>query len=329
MIAGSEKTVGFVLIDGFALMSATSAIEPLRAANLLSGSNLYRTRLFSEDGSWIASSCGGAFETEPMANAASNLDLLFVVAGGDPLAQASGTLYAHLRALNVRGVPLGGISGGAVYLAKAGVMESRRFTVHWEYFEELQALNDRFLMERRLFVIDRDRYTCAGGVAPLDMMHAIIRSDHGAELARSVSDWFIHTGIRSAEDPQRLEFADSRQSFHASVDAAVELMETHIADPLSLEQIAMLSGSGVRQLQRRFDAQFGRPIMQVYMQLRLKKADELVRKTRLSFMEVALATGFTNQSHFGQAFRTIFGMTPRDRRTQAAGEFISEVKPLG
>ncbi|WP_306142160.1 GlxA family transcriptional regulator [Roseibium sp. MMSF_3412] len=329
MTAGSEKTVGFVLIEGFALMSATSAIEPLRAANLLSGSNLYRTRLYSEDGGWIASSCGGAFETEPMAKAAVDFDVLFVVAGGDPLAQASGMIFSHLRALNVRGVPLGGISGGAVYLAKAGVMENRRFTVHWEYFEELQALNDRFLMERRLFVIDRDRYTCAGGVAPLDMMHAIIRSDHGAELARSVSDWFIHTGIRSAEDPQRLEFADSRQSFHASVDAAVELMETHIADPLSLEQIAMLSGSGVRQLQRRFDEQFGRPIMQVYMQLRLKKADELVRKTRLSFMEVALATGFTNQSHFGQAFRTTLGMTPRDRRKQAASEFISEVKSPG
>ncbi|WP_420334652.1 GlxA family transcriptional regulator [Roseibium sp.] len=310
-------------------MPATSAIEPLRAANLLSNQDLYCLRLYSEKGGWIASSCGGAFETETLANAAGDLDLLFVIAGGDPLAQAGKMLISRLRALNVRGVPLGGISGGAVYLAKAGVMENRRFTVHWEYFEELQALNDRFLMERRLFVIDRDRYTCAGGVAPLDMMHAIIRSDHGAELAQSVSDWFIHTGIRRAEDPQRLEFADSRQAFHGSVRAAVELMETHIADPLSLEQIAMLSGSGVRQLQRRFDDQFECPVMQVYMQLRLKKADELIRKTRLSFMEVALATGFANQSHFGQVFRTNFGMTPRGRRKQAASEFISEVRPPG
>lgn len=329
MTAGAEKAVGIVLIDGFALMSAASTIEPLRAANRLSGSDLYRTRLFSEKGGWIASSCGGAFETEPLANAAVDLDLLFVVAGGDPLARAGSALLSHLRALNVRGVPLGGISGGAVYLAKAGVMENRRFTVHWEYFAELQALNDRFLMERRLFVIDRDRYTCAGGVAPLDMMHAIIRSDHGAELAQSVSDWFIHTGIRRAEDPQRLEFADSRQSFHTSVRAAVELMETHIADPLSLEQIATLSGSGVRQLQRRFDEQFGCPVMQVYMRLRLRKADELIRKTRLSVMEVALATGFTNQSHFGQVFRTTLGTTPRARRKQAAGEFVSEVMPQG
>lgn len=329
MTAGAQKTVGFVLIDGFALMSATSAIEPLRAANLLSGQDLYRSRLFSEKGGWIASSCGGAFETEPLANAASNLDLLFVVAGGDPLTKAGNVLLSQLRFLNVRGLPLGGISGGAVYLAKAGVMENRRFTVHWEYFEELQAVNDRLLMERRLFVIDRDRYTCAGGVAPLDMMHAIIRSDYGADLAQSVSDWFIHTGIRRAEDPQRLEFADRRQAFHSSVHAAVELMETHIADPLSLEQIAMLSGSGMRQLQRRFDEQFGCPIMQVYMQLRLKKADELIRKTKLSFMEVALATGFTNQSHFGQVFRTNFSQTPRARRKQAQSEFISEVRILG
>ena len=328
MAAGANKAVGFALIDGFALMSATSAIEPLRAANLLSGRDLYRTRLFSDKGGWIASSCGGAFETEPLANAAGDLDLLFVIAGGDPLGAAGSALFSHLRTLNVRGVPLGGISGGAVFLARAGVMENRRFTVHWEYFEELQAMNDRFLMERRLFVIDRDRYTCAGGVAPLDMMHAVIRSDYGAELAQSVSDWFIHTGIRRAEDPQRLEFAESRQVFHVSVSAAVDLMETHIADPLSLEQIAMLSGSGTRQLQRRFDQQFGSPVMQVYMRMRLKKADELIRKTRLSFMEVALATGFSNQSHFGQVFRSGFGVSPRDRRKQAASEFISEVKPF-
>ncbi|WP_421980280.1 GlxA family transcriptional regulator [Roseibium sp.] len=328
MIGWNEKAIGFVLVGGYALMPATSAIEPLRAANLLSGRSLYRTRLFSQEGGWIASSCGGAFETEPLSSATGDLDILFVVAGGDPLAQPGSALLSHLRALSVHGVPLGGISGGAVFLAKAGVMQNRRFTVHWEYYEELQALSDRFLMERRLFVIDRDRYTCAGGVAPLDMMHAIIRSDHGAELAKSVSDWFIHTGIRSAEDPQRLEFADSRQAFHASVDAAVELMETHIADPLSLEQIAMLSGSGPRQLQRRFDQQFGCPMMQVYMRLRLKKADELIRKTRLSFMEVALATGFSNQSHFGKVFRNHFGITPRDRRKQAAGEFISEVTAL-
>ena len=125
MIGRNEKAIGLVLVGGYALMPATSAIEPLRAANLLSGRSLYRTRLFSQEGGWIASSCGGAFETEPLSSATGDLDILFVVAGGDPLAQPGSALLSHLRALSVRGVPLGGISGGAVFLAKAGVMQNR------------------------------------------------------------------------------------------------------------------------------------------------------------------------------------------------------------
>ena len=227
------------------------------------------------------------------------------------------TVLGQLRALNARGLALGGISGGSVLLAKAGVMEKRRFTVHWEHYEELRALSDRFLLERRLFVIDRDRYTCAGGVAPLDMMYAIIGFDHGIALADAVADWFIHTGVRSGEDPQRIGYAGSHRQVHQVVLTALELMENHLADPLALSHIAMLSGIGVRQLQRRFDDEFGQSVMKCYMDIRLRKADELIRKTKLPFVEVALATGFINPAHFAKVYRTQYGSTPSNRRKNA------------
>ncbi len=307
--------IGFLLIDGFALMSCASAVEPLRAANLLADHALYDPIYLSRAGGRVRASCGAWFETETLENAG-RLDMLFVVAGGDPIGFEDTALFARLRELAARGLRLGGISGGGVILARAGVMENRRFTVHWEHFEALREWSDALLLERRLFVIDRDRATCAGGSAPLDMMHAMIRAEHGAELAGQVSDWFIHTGIRTAEAPQR---ARSRrgQALHRSTATALDLMESQLADPLPVARIARLVGASERQLQRRFAQDLGQSVAQAYLEIRLAKAEELLRQTRLAVTEVALACGFSNPGHFSTRFRTRYGQSPRKRRQAA------------
>lgn len=252
-------------------------------------------------------------DPEPQAS----YDYIIVGGGGHGLATAH-YLAKTFRKARIAVLEKGWIGGG-VLLAKAGLMTNRRFTVHWEHFDELQALSPAFLMERRLFVIDRDRLTCAGGVAPLDMMHAMIRSQEGAALAQSVMDWFIHTGIRQPEHPQKLETETWRTSINGSrlppvIEAAVDLMETHLADPLSLKQLAMLCGTSERQLQRRFSETTGRPITQTYMDMRLSKARDLLETTHLPITEVGHAIGFISQSHFASTFRRHFGKTPSEWR---------------
>ncbi|WP_238719679.1 GlxA family transcriptional regulator [Nitratireductor alexandrii] len=312
---GNTRRYGFLLVDGYALMSAASAVEPLRAANLLSERPLYDMRFVSAAGGWTRSSAlSGAFETEPVADCGTDFDILFVVAGGDPLAFRDDRLFAWLRRLARSGVPLGGISGGAAILAAAGVMTARRFTLHWQHIDALRAMHPEALVERRLFVIDRDRFTCAGGMAPLDMAHALIAKEHGVALARAVSDWFIHTGIRQAEAPQQLDAVQKYGLHHPALIATVELMASHIADPLKLEDLAALSGIGARQLERLAHAELGRSVMQFYRTLRLDKADELLRQSNLPLDEVALATGFVGRSHFSRAFQARFGVSPARRR---------------
>lgn len=309
------RRIGFVLIRGYALMSTAAAVEPLRAANLLTGRDLYALRYLSPGGGRVSASAGSAFDTEAIGTCASEtFDLVFVVAGGNPFAVHEPALNAWLRRLDARGVALGGISGGAALLAKAGLMANRRFTVHWEHEEALRSLSNTLLIERRLFVIDRDRYTCAGGVAPLDMMHALIAAEHGAAFARSVSDWFIHTHIRAPEQPQKAGLIEQYGTHHPALLAALELMESHLADPLSIEQLAHLAGVSPRQLQRLFQRQLGRSAKRFYLDLRLAKADELLRRTRLAIPEVAGLCGFANAAHFARALRAGTGETPTKRR---------------
>lgn len=314
----SAKRIGFLFIEGYALMSTAAALEPLRAANLFSDIPRYEVRILSVAGPQVRSSVGSILPAQPMQDAGTDFDLVFVVASGDPLAVSNPAIFSWLRRMDDAGVALGGISGGAAILACANLLENRRFTIHWHHYDDMRRQYPQLLLERRLYVIDRDRYTCAGGAAPLDMMHAIIARDHGTALAQRISDWFIQTEVRGAEAPQQSSIAARYGSLPRPVLAALELMESHVADPLTLEQIAKLSGLSTRQLQRRFREALGSSVMDVYRGIRLNTARDLLRASKLDVGEIAQMTGFAGQAHFADSFRRFFGTRPSQER-QAQG----------
>ena len=313
------RQFGFLLVEDHALMSTAAALEPLRAANLFSRIPLYGMRILSTGAPTVHSSVGSWFEACPMREAGVDFDLVFVVAGGEPQTLRDPALFTYLRQLDRAGVALGGISGGAAILANAGLLEGRRFTVHWHHFDAMKRMAPDLLIERRLFVIDRDRYTCAGGSAPLDMMHAIIARDHGVPFAQKISDWFIQTEIRGSEAPQQSGVAARYGPLPRAVEAAIGLMESHQADPLDLSQIAALSGLSARQLQRQFQAALGASVMETYRRLRLETARDLLRGSPLRIAEVAQMTGFATQAHFAETYAQVHGHPPSRDRGQDQG----------
>jgi len=312
------RRIAFLLVDGFALLSTAAALEPLRAANLFSPEKAYEVTLLTTAGPQATASIGARFEARHFHEVSPDFDMVFVVAGGDPARFNDAGVFAWLRQADRAGVALGGISGGAVILAKAGLLEGRRFTVHWHHYGDFDSLPGLWLLERRLFVIDRDRYTCAGGSAPLDMMHAIIARDHGTRFAQRISDWFIQTEIRAADAPQQASISSRYGVLPKAVMAALELMESHIADPLDQDQIATLVGLSTRQLHRQFVAALGRSMMESYRRIRLETARELIGASRLPLSEVAQMTGFSSQTHFSDAYRRFFGEAPSTPRRKKA-----------
>lgn len=312
--------IGFVLIPGYSLMSLASAVEPLRAANHLAEKTLYPCLFYSSKGGFMTSTSGGGFETLPLSRAhESGLDIAFVVAGGNPMLYDDPVLLCGLRVLTQRGVRLGGISGGSAILAKAGLMARRRFTVHWAHIDALMEFEPDLLIERALYVIDRDRYSCAGGVAAVDMMGALIASEYGVAFAREVSDWFIHPRLRTADEPQQATAGQRFNLHHPTLEAAVELMASHLADPLAPDQLAVLAGLSVRQLHRLFASQFGVSMMSFYRDIRLAKADELLQQSALSILDIALLTGFASAAHFSRCFRARYDMSPGLKRQRTRG----------
>lgn len=292
------------------MMSYAALAEPMRAANLLARRTLYEMINIGTSDAPVASS--GAAVVLPQARVGDDLalDYLFVVAGGDPTGYANRPVMNWLARLAREGVPLGGVSGGPIILARAGVMGRRRMTVHWEHANALAEISPHLMIERTLYVIDRDRVTCAGGTAPMDLMHALITQHHGGAFARLVSDWFMHTEIRPSAGPQRAGLVERVGSTNAAILDAVEAMEAHVAEPLTLDRLAGTAGLSPRQLNRLFTEKLGRPTMRYYRELRLQKAQSLLRNSPLTLTEIALATGFASSSHFSRAYAAQFGQPP-------------------
>ncbi|SHM35878.1 transcriptional regulator, AraC family with amidase-like domain [Roseovarius pacificus] len=305
-----SRRIGILPVEGFAMMSYAALTEPMRAANLLAGRDLYEMVNIGRSMAPVASSGAGLVAPQAKLGDDPRLDYLFVVAGGDPAAFADRAITGWLQRLARRGVLLGGVSGGPVILAQAGLMEGRRMTVHWEHAAALSEALPHLLIERTLYVIDRDRVTCAGGTAPMDLMHALIMQHHGAQFARLVSDWFMHTEVRPSVGPQRAGLVERVGTTAPAILDAVEAMEANLGDPLPLARLAEVAGLSPRQLNRQFSDKLGRPAMRYYRDLRLDMAQNLLRNSPLSLTEIALATGFASSSHFSRVYAQRFGQPP-------------------
>ncbi|MDH6269396.1 transcriptional regulator GlxA family with amidase domain [Rhizobium sp. SG_E_25_P2] len=303
--------IGFLLLPGFALMSFASAVEPLRAANLLAGKTLYEMRFFGADTEMAQSSVGVLAPIEPPPRSALELDLLLVVAGGDPARYLGNVaLVGFLRRMARSGLALGGISGGPFLLAAAGLLADRRFTVHWEHAAALSERWPDLIPERVRFVIDRDRITCGGGVAPLDLMHALIEDRHGPDFARAVSDWFLHRHVDPPTGPQRSSTAARYGIRHAGLIAVLERMEASVEEPTSRAEMARLAGVSERHLDRLFAANLNSSFQQEYLRIRLERGRSLLRQSPMKIAEIALACGFSGASQFSRAFRRLYGESP-------------------
>jgi len=316
--SGPAIRVGLLLIDDFALLSYASVTEPLRVANLLSGRELYRVRAVPASGSMATSSGGVLVPADTQVGERVDFDRVLVIAAGNPFAFADERIRQWLRHLARRGVLLGGVSGGPVVLAAAGLMGGYRMTLHWEHATALIERHPELIVERSLYVMDRERVSCAGGTAPLDLMHAMLLHDHGVVLARAVSDWLQHTEIRPAGGAQRAGVVERYGVHQAPLIEALSAMETHLADPLSLTDLALIAGVGVRQLTRLFDERLQGTPMAFYRRLRLEQAQRLLQQSGLAIAEVAAATGFVDAAHFTRSYRARFGTTPSQERDGAS-----------
>lgn len=308
------QVIGFVLLPRFSMIAFSSAVETLRQANQISGRELYRWPIFSMDGQAVAASNGLAFTPEGDLDAAAKLQTIALCGGLEIQKATDRRLISWLRRMDRQGCDIGGICTAAYVLAKAGLLEDVACTIHWEnlasFVEEFPELD----VSNELFEVERKRFTCAGGTAPLDMMLNVITQQHSHELAASVAEQFMHERIRDQHDHQRMSLPARLGVRHPKLLSIIATMEKNLEEPLSRAQLAREAGLSTRQLERLFRKYLNRSPARYYLELRLNRARLLLLQTNLSVIDVALACGFVSASHFSKCYRDFFGRTPRKER---------------
>ncbi len=307
----------FLLLDRFTMLSFAGAIEPLRIANRVAGRTIYTWALAGEGGARVACSNGTAFEVDMGLDEIGRDDLLFVCGGVDVQAATTRPVLNFLRREARRGVTIGGLCTGSYTLARAGLLDGKKATIHWEnqdsFLEEFEAVN----LTKSVFVIDGNRISTAGGTSSIDLMLKMIADDTDEDLANTVADQLIYASIRTDQDTQRLSIPTRIGVRHPKLSTVIQMIENNIEDPISPAVLARDVGMSTRQLERLFRRYLNRSPKRYYMELRLQKARNLLMQTDMSVINVALACGFASPSHFSKCYRAHYNTTPyRERGSQ-------------
>lgn len=304
------------LLEDFTHLAFSCAIEPLRIANLLSGKDLYRWRLASADGVKARSSNGTFTLVDCGMDPVPRGDTLFFLSGINVEDNITPDLLAYVRRERARGTRLGALCSAAFVLARAGLLDGRRATVHWQFHDGFEENFPEVHLHRSVFVADGKYPTASGGTATADLMLHLIARKHGEDLSVAVADQMVYNAARSGDAAQRFSVQSRFGMRNAHVTEAVRLMTETTEEPLSPAEIADHLNISTRQLERLFKRYMKCSPKKFATDMRLERARNLLLQTEISITEVAHACGFASTGHFSRVYRTRYGVTPTRQRAR-------------
>ena len=310
---GLPTRFGFLLLQDLSLISLSAAIEPLRMANRIAQSSVYSWQTLSEDGQAVYASDGLSINVDRGIDdevILDRLDAVIVCGGLNVEDKATEPIMRWLVRAHKQGLALGATCTGSYVLARAGLLDGYRCSVHWENIAALTDEFPRVHVGRSIYTIDRNRYTSSGGTAPIDMMLYFVRKQCGSNVSAGVAEQFVYERIRSAMERQRIPLRYMIGNLAPKLVSAVELMEANVREPISQQELAEYVGLSRRQLQRLFQKYLYCTPSRYYLQLRLQRAHEMLQRSSVDLAEISASTGFVSSSHFSKSYKDLFGYAP-------------------
>lgn len=306
--------IGFLLAPRFTLSAFANFVDVLRlAADDGDGSRPIRCRwsVLSNDMSSIQSSCGLRIQPDERLGDPTRFDYIIHVGGLIDAGNSPGPeVTAFLRLAAGSKVAIGGLCTGVFALARAGLMDGYRCCVSWFHHQDF--LNEFDLMRPvsdQIFVVDRDRLSCSGGVSAAHLAAFLVDRHIGRAAARkSLSIMMIDEAMTGDRPQPGLPLELSARD--PLVRRALLAMQQNLQAPLPVARIARDLGVGRRKLERHFNADLGIPPADASIRIRLSQARMLLRQTIFTVTRVAEETGFCDASHLIRVFREAEGMTP-------------------
>ncbi|MEV8350424.1 helix-turn-helix domain-containing protein [Streptomyces niveus] len=215
-----------------------------------------------------------------------------------------------VRRAHGRGARLVGFCSGAFTLAEAGVLDGRRATAHWQWADSFRARFRRVRFESDvLFVDDGDILTAAGSAAALDLGLHVVRRDHGAEVANSVSRRLVFAAHRDGGQRQFVE-RPVPDLPDESLAPVLAWAQERLDSPLTVATLATRASVSPATLHRRFQAQLGTTPLAWLTGERVALACRLIERGESRFELVARRSGLGTAANLRTLVRRETGLTP-------------------
>ena len=310
----ARLNVGFILARRFTLCAFANFVDVLRLAadeGDRSRPILCAWRVLSPTMEPISSSSGIVVQPEERLGDPARFDYLVIVGGlVDEIENLHPETVRFLERAAAQGVPLVGVCTGTFALHRAGLMDGYRVCVSWfhhddflERFDGLKPVSDR------IFVVDRDRLTCSGGVAAAHLAAFIVERHLGrARAAKSLHIMIIDEAMAAEEPQPGMPLALATDD--PLVRRALLAMQQSLDSPLAIGRILSQLGVSRRKLERHFRAALGLSPLAADRLIRVEQAKHLLVTTGRSVTRIAADTGFSDLSHMIKVFRRAEGTTP-------------------
>lgn len=307
--------VTILLLEQFAMIAFSSTVEPLREANWISGSRAFAWKVVSHDGRPVRASNGLTVSVDGSIANAAFCPMVIVCSSFDPHLYTTPATLAWLRKFARWGAHIGGVETGAYVLARAGLLNHYRATIHWENSDSFAAEFPKVQLTGRIYEIDRRRFSASGAAAAMDMMLYFIALKLGRQVASAVAEEFIYNRMRDAQIPQRPEPSERLNTRQPRLKRLLRLLDSHLNDRLDVGKMAASEGISEREVRRLFHTYLEVSPQAYHRTLRLQKARLMLRQSDMSVSDVAHHCGFASGSDFSRAFKREFGTTPLNDRS--------------
>ena len=315
--------VAITLLPKFTLLAFSGFVDALRIASDIGDRSRADHRSWSLVGADlhpVKSSSGAAVAHWEKFGDPRRFDHVVIVGGLlDEDTDYDPEVLRFLKVAADAGATIVGICTGVFAMARAGIMDGYCCCVHGYHLSDFER---RFptiqTISNRIFVADRDRITCAGGVAAIDVAAYILNRNYGGKRARKIIPHLLVDELRPTDHPQLL-FLDDLFSVHDErVRAAVFIMQQNLGNPISVAEIARRIGIPTRQLERGFQRCFAVSPSSFSRAMRLRRARWLVLHSDLTITQIAIDSGFADTAHLTRSFKREYGHLPSALRKNAA-----------
>lgn len=307
--------VSMVLTPGFQFL-ALGVQAAFELANVVQEEPYYTLSIASVAGGEVLSSSGFAVPTVPLAQVGP-VDTLLLLAGLVPPPRQDEATLETLRTMAREARRVAGLCTGAFLLGQIGLLDGRRATTHWAFARQMREDFPKVRVEDdRIFINEGSVWTSAGLTAGLDLAIALIEKDLGRDVAGAIARRLVMHHRRAGGQSQHSELLELAPSSDR-IQKAVIFARAHLANPLTVEELAEIAALSPRQFARAFRAETGQTPAKAVEQIRLEAARLMIEETRHPMDQVARECGFVDIRRMREAFMRQYGQPPQTLRRLA------------